>query len=214
MAVGPRPEYDPPLTTVGETRFGRRERDEMSRRALLLPAKIKFEPDQEGWFHELDAGSRTAHTYKFTYELMMRGLGVQLIVQEIHRDTPGDWRDFFAKTFTYTTQLPGPYAQEIDSLAAFGSFVPWRESGPQGPVQVTRFEYYLFVSMDDREEELEVLKELKITLNAVWHPDQAWWQGRAVHQAESAFLGPGSGSGGDGSDRSGRGGCRGAVKTG
>jgi hypothetical protein len=132
MAVEPRPGYDPPPTSVGQTRFGRRERDEMSRRALLLPAKSKFEPDQEMWFHKLDAGRRTAHTYKSTYELMMRGLGVQLIVQEINRDNPGDRRDFFAKTVTYTMQLLEPYAREIDSLAAFGSFVPWVKAGRRG----------------------------------------------------------------------------------
>jgi hypothetical protein len=94
-------------------------------------------------------------------------LGVQLIVQEINRDNAGDRRGFFATTATCTTQLPEPYAREIDSLAAFGIFVPWRESGPQGPMQATRFDYHMFVSREYREDAFEVLKELKITLNAV-----------------------------------------------
>ena len=83
MAMEPRPGYDPPPTSVGETRFGRCERDEMSRRALLLPTKSKIELDQEVRFRKLDAGRRTAYTYKATYELMMRGFGRAI-------DRPGD----------------------------------------------------------------------------------------------------------------------------
>jgi hypothetical protein len=41
--------------------------------------------------------------------------------------------------------------------------------------------------MDDREEEFEALKELEITLNAVWHPDQAWWQDERYIKPEAPF---------------------------
>lgn len=188
MAVPPRPEYDLPPTTVGETRFDRRERDEMSRRARRLPPKIKFQEDQEIWFHGLDAARRTADAYKPTYELMMRGLGVQLIVQEIYRDSPGDRRDFFANTFTYTTQLLEPYAAEIGSLEDFGGYVPWRESGAQGVMQSTRYEYHLYLFADDREEAFEVLKGLRVHLECCVSPGPGVVARRTVYQAENARL--------------------------
>jgi hypothetical protein len=110
------------------------------------------------------------------YELMMRGIDIQLVVQEILRDSPADHRDAWAPTFTYTTKEFAPHMSEVSTLEDYTRFVPRRARGftYRGPAS-KHYPHFLYVANTDLAEALKVLRAHNVTLNAMEHPTEAWY---------------------------------------
>lgn len=119
-------EYDLPPNKAGKSRFDPERRRVGADAASRLPADIKRDRYDEimvetgglaGGELIADRVSTGALAYLSGFELMMRGIPVKLIVEQLNVEFGGAHPgEAFAPTSTYTTQTLAPHMDEIASV--------------------------------------------------------------------------------------------------
>jgi hypothetical protein len=112
-----------------------------------------------------------AEGYRAGYELIVRGIDVQLDMADVSRELlVGAVTDIstphVSSRITYTTEGFAPYLGSIGSIADFEKYAPFRADR----------QMWLAVHPDDLEEAYGVLREQGIRLSALHHADQMWWK--------------------------------------
>ena len=117
---------------------------------------------------------KVSTTYRAGYELITRRLRLMLEMLEVYQEKgsfgigDGDLapRPTVTSRVSYMSEAFAPHLRSIRNLDDFAKYAPYREG----------HQFVLSVHPDDLEEAYQVLRDMKIRLSAMHHPDQHWWR--------------------------------------